>query len=244
MSKAKKSKGAALVTGGSKRIGAAISLHLASIGYDIALTYNTSLKEAELIRRQIIKLGRRAEIIHHDFTFQNETKKLIQQVRKIFPQLNVLINNASIFDPSSLKNCSVESLRENMGIHVETPLILSQEYNKICKKGNIINLLDTHISSSKSAHAAYLLSKKTLSNMTAMLSVEFAPQIRVNGICPGLIIPPKDKPKNYLQRLSKRVPLKKIGQVEHITKTVEFLINNTYITGDVIFVDGGEHLVY
>ncbi|MBP9854293.1 MAG: SDR family oxidoreductase [Candidatus Omnitrophica bacterium] len=233
----------ALVTGGSKRIGKAISIKLAEMGYDIAIHYNNSKKEARDLSNELKEKGAEADIFSCDLNDRDQTKNLIPSVVKRFLNLSVLVNNASMFKPDSLLTATTNQLEQHFQIHVETPFLLTQTFAKICKKGLIINILDTNITKSSTKHFTYLLSKKNLLNLTTMSAVELAPHIRVNGIAPGLILPPEEKSAEYLNRLAKKVPLKRKGSVDNITQTIQFLIENDYLTGQVIFADGGEHLL-
>ena len=111
------------------------------------------------------------------------------------------------------------------------------------KKGNIVNILDANMAKPREGFAQYTLSKRMLAEWTELAAVEFAPGIRVNAVAPGLILPPASKGKGYLNRLSKDVPLKRKGSPLHVTHAVRFLLENDYVTGQVIFEDGGEHLL-
>lgn len=234
---------AVLVTGGADRIGKAICLYLASNGYDIALHCNKSKAKARRTAQQIKALGRRCEIFSCDLSNEKNVTTLIKQVTKKFISLNLLINNASIFEPSTLKSATLLSLKYHMSINFNAPFLLTKDFANICRKGQIINILDTHIIKNQSKHSTYLLSKKALYNLTQLAAVELAPKIRVNGIAPGLILPPTGKGKTYLKRLAHNIPLKKVGKVEFITQSIKFLLENSYLTGQIIFNDGGEHLV-
>lgn len=119
---------------------------------------------------------------------------------------------------------------------------MTQEFAKVCKKGHVINMIDTNIVKNKTQHLTYLLSKKALLELTKLSAIELAPRIRVNGIAPGLILAPTGKGEGHLLARAKNVPLKKQGSPENIVQSVQFLIENTYLTGQIIFNDGGEHL--
>ena len=125
----------------------------------------------------------------------------------------------------------------------KAPFILSSEFYRICKKGQIINFLDTNIVKNKTSHVAYLLTKKNLADLTKLAAIEFAPDIRVNGIAPGLILPPKKETTEYLDRMAKNIPLKRRGGESYITRSIKFLLENDFLTGQFLFNDGGEHLV-
>ena len=238
-----KSKPTALVTGGAKRIGKALCLALAQRGLRMALHYNRSRQEAQEVADTINRNGGTCRLFPCDLSDPDQVSQLIASVLKSFSKLDVLINNASIFKPSLIKGADLTSLREHFAVNFEAPFLLTAQFAKNCRKGHIINILDTHIVRGSTRHAAYLLSKKALCELTKMSAAELAPRIRVNGIAPGLILPPEKSGAGRLERLAKDIPLRTKGNVTQITQTVDFLLNNTYITGQVIFVDGGEHLL-
>ncbi len=236
-------KKAALVTGGGVRIGQAISLKLAELGFDIALHYHQSKKEALRTAQYIEKKGVACELLSCDLANEHETTFLVQKARKKFPYLNLLINNASVFKPSHFKKVSLKQFNEEFAINFKAPLILMRDFANQCPKGEIINLLDTNIVKNTTDHFIYLLTKKTLVELTRLAAIELAPQIRVNAIAPGAILAPANKNKIYLERIAKNIPLKRMGDITRITETIEFLHKNDYLTGEIIFVDGGEHLI-
>ena len=239
-----KSKGAALITGGAKRVAKIICLELAEAGYDIALHYNTSKSDAETVQHQIQKIGRRCEIFSCDLLNEFQTSRLVGQAFKKFLNLNVLVNSASIFEKSTLLEGDVASLEKHWAIHVKAPFILSSAFAKLKPShGHIINILDTNVVKNKTSHVSYLISKKALWELTKISAVELGPNVRVNGVAPGLILPPADEKTDYLDRMAKNIPLKKKGDPSQIAQSVKFLIEHPYITGQIIFVDGGEHLV-
>ena len=241
--KTSKRRPAALVTGASQRIGKSIALALAAKGYDIALHYNHSKAKALQTAKEIQKHKVQCELFQANLSDATHVTQLIPQVTKTFPKLTVLVNNASIFEKDQLHTGNINDLDKHMTTNFQAPYQLSIDFAKKCKKGHIINILDTHIVQNTTHHLTYLLSKKALAELTQIAAIELAPHIRVNGIAPGLILPPPGEKRAYLDRLAKRIPLKKKGNVNDVTKTVAFLMENPYITGQIIFVDGGEHLV-
>ena len=232
-----RTQGTALVTGGAKRIGRAICLKLAHMGYSIALHYHNSAKEAQKTRDSIREGGGTCELFSCDLTNDTEVSRFIKKVSKKFPDLNLLVNNASVFKKSNLRIVTAKDFDRDFAIHVKAPLMLSQDFAAQCHAGQIINMLDTCIVNDKTERFSYLLSKKALGGLTRMAAVELAPNIRVNGIAPGFILPPEGSNKRVDQ-----IPLKKKGDVDNVTDAIEFLIRNPYVTGQVIFIDGGEHL--
>jgi NAD(P)-dependent dehydrogenase (short-subunit alcohol dehydrogenase family) len=240
----KKTQPTILITGGAKRIGKALCLALADQGFHIALHYNRSKSEAEKVADQINKSAGTCRLFACDLSDASQADQLIPDVLQHFPKLDILINNASIYKTSLIQSPDATALlKEHFAVNFEAPYVLTSRFAKACQKGHIINLLDTHIADNTTRHAAYLLSKMALYELTKLAAVELAPHIRVNGIAPGSILPPEKSRAGHLERLAKDIPLRKKGDVKQITQTIDFLLNTPYITGQVIFVDGGEHLV-
>lgn len=235
-------RGAALVTGGAVRIGRAIALALARAGYDIALHYHTSGSEAAEVGRQIEALGRRQRLFPCDLSDTRGARSLIAQVFEGLPRCNVLINNASIFQPVRLMETDERLFERHMNVNFKAPFFLTQEFARHCRSGQVINILDTRVAASDSSHFIYTLSKKALFEFTRMAARELAPGIRVNGVSPGLILPPAGKEAADLDHRAAAIPLQRKGALEDLVAAVLFLLENPFITGDCIFVDGGEHL--
>jgi pteridine reductase len=235
-------KGTAIVTGGAVRIGRAISLALAREGYDIILHYNSSAEEAKEVEQAIIKCERRCHLIQCDFNNMKQVSYFIPRAFEFYPDCNVLINGASIFERARLKDTNNKLLDRHFNINFKTPFILSRDFAKYAKNGHIINILDTKISRTLIEYFAYYLTKKALFEFTQMAAKELAPAIRVNGVCPGLILPPAGEDDEYLQKLAENIPMKRKGNVDSVTSAILFLLENQYITGECIYVDGGEHL--
>lgn len=241
--KTKSPRQCALITGGSKRIGKAISIKLAEMGFDLAIHYNRSRKEARELAQELKNNGTHADIFPCNLNDIAKTKNLIRDVTKSFPRLSVLINNASIFETDDLKKVTPSQFERNFNLHIRAPFLLTQSFASLCKKGQIINILDTNVGQQSTKHFTYLLSKKTLLHLTEMSAAALAPLIRVNGIAPGFILPPEKKSAGHLNRRVKNIPLKRKGSLQNITQTIQFLIENDYLTGQVIYADGGEHLL-
>ncbi len=232
----------ALITGGARRIGQAIALELASLGYNVALHYHHSKEQAEVSAAKIRQKGVRCELFSCDLSDENQTLNLISDVVKKFPSFNLLVNSASIFERSKFAVKDLKLFNDHFAINLKAPFVLSCEFFRLCKKGQIINFLDANIVKNKTNHVAYLLMKKSLADMTKLAAVEFAPDIRVNGIAPGLILPAQGERRASLERMAQNIPLKRKGGLLYITQSVRFLIENDYLTGQFIFNDGGEHL--
>jgi len=236
-------KDAVLITGSAKRIGKTIALTLAGLGYDIAFTYNSSKKEAGQTLDELRDKGIQAEAYACDLSSEKETRNLIPAVLKDFPHLRILINNASIFEPSELRDGDRRRLEKNFRMHLFAPYTLSVAFAKTCKDGQIVNIIDRAVNQNTSQYAHYLLSKKSLWDLTQMLCLEFAPRVRVNAVSPGAILPPGREDDDYLRKIIAAVPAKRKGNPQDVASAVTFLIKNKYVNGQMIYVDGGEHLL-
>ena len=234
---------AALITGGAQRIGKAIALTLADRGFDIALHYNQSKGEALAVAEEIRQRGVQCELFPCDLHNESQVLLLLEKTHKKFRHLNLLVNNASIFNPSGLDRKGIQALDEHWAVNFKAPFILTEEFARLCGRGQIINILDTKVFKNKTEYVGYLLSKKSLAELTKLSAVALAPEIRVNGIAPGIILPPPGKGKSYLAKRARQIPLKRAVDVHFITQSVSFLLDNEFVTGQAICVDGGEHLI-
>lgn len=243
MTAKQKKKPVALITGGAKRIGKALALHLSKQGYTIALHCFSSKKEAAATANAILKQGGSCGIFCCNLADSASAQTLIKTVIETFGQLDVLINNASVFKPGCLKSSSVSDLDQSYAIHLRAPYILMQDFARLQKQGQIINILDTKISNITLTHVPYLLMKKALKDLTLMAAAELAPNFRVNGICPGPILAPEGKGQPYLKKIGKTVPLQTHGTVKDLCAAVDFLLQADYVTGQMLFEDGGAHLI-
>ena len=232
----------ALVTGASKRIGREICLALAREGVNVVIHYNSSKEDAKRLCAELADYEVNSWLVKADFENSREYNNLISRGLKIAGSLDILVNNASVFLPGRLKQMSFEDLRLHMQVNAWVPLVLSREFVRVVKRGKIINLLDARIKGYDFLHVPYILSKHLLSTLTEMMALEFAPDVTVNGIAPGLILPPPGKDKRYLEKLMKTVPLKRHGNPDDIANAVIYLLKNDFITGQIINVDGGLHL--
>jgi pteridine reductase len=233
----------ALITGASKRIGRAISLALAQEGANVVIHYCRSKKRAEKLRAELAEHRVKSWVVKADFEKAKEYDSLIARTIKIAGSLDILINNASIFLPSTLKNVDFERLTRHIQINAWAPFTLSRQFAHLTGKGKIINLLDSRIHGYDWLHVAYILSKHMLSVLTKMTALEFAPHITVNGIAPGLILPPPGKDQRYLKRMAHAVPLKRHGDPSDVADAVIYLLKSDFLTGQIINVDGGLHLM-
>lgn len=234
----------ALITGASKRIGRVLTEHLAENDWNVILHYNTSESEANELSRLLKKRYPDQEFLSTQANLEkiSEVESLIPQIVAQMGAFQLLINNASVFDHGYLGETSSELYASQMDVNLRAPFFLMHDFAQYCKAGNIINFVDTRITTNKSNFAAYSLSKKGLWEITKMAALEFAPEIRVNAIAPGANLAPEGKDEEYLWNLAKRTPMKKPGGLEPILKSLDFILNNNSLTGQLLFADGGENL--
>ena len=232
----------ALITGGAKRLGRAVTEALAGAGADVCIHYGHSADDAAGLAGRVRGLGRRAWTVQCDLADAEGVAGLLPRAMEEAGDVDILINNASIFPESTLMDFTEHDLRENINVNALAPLILGRTFAGRGKAGHIINFLDTRIVSYDKAHAAYHLSKRMLFTLTRMMALEFAPAIRVNAIAPGLILPPEGKTQAYLEQYAHTNPMQTYGNPRDIADTVLFLLTTGFITGQTIYVDGGRHM--
>ncbi|HHS12908.1 MAG TPA: SDR family oxidoreductase [bacterium] len=235
--------GAALVTGGGKRIGRTLCLRLADAGYDIAVHYGRSEEEAAEVCERVRKRGRRCEIFQADLSDRNETGALLSRVKAGMPGLRVLVNSASIFEKSDFLETEDDLLDRHWEINIRAPFMLTRDFARLFGQGCVVNILDTKINRILIRYFAYSLTKKALADFTRMAAKELAPSIRVNGVALGLILPSASMSKEEFENLGRRIPLQRTGDPDLIADAVIFLVAHPFITGEILNVDGGEHLM-
>jgi NAD(P)-dependent dehydrogenase (short-subunit alcohol dehydrogenase family) len=232
----------ALVTGAAKRIGGAVSRALAREGANVIVHYHGSGSEAVCLRDEITALGVKSWLIQADFGKPDEYETLIERGIAVAGGLDMLVNNASIFPVDSLTTVTFDSLVRNMEVNAWVPFVLSRDFARLVGHGKIVNLVDSRTHDFDWTHVAYILSKHVLDVLTRVTALRYAPDIAVNGIAPGLILPPPGEDESYIERLTHTVPLKRHGSPEDIAEAAVYLLKSDFLTGEVINVDGGRHL--
>ncbi len=232
----------ALITGAAKRLGRQIALALASEGVNILVHFNSSEDEAEELCMSIRAEGVKAWKIRADFESEAESKNLIKQAIELSGKIDILINNASIFPAGTLDSMEFNDVVHNMRINAWVPFVLTRSFHSMAGCGSVVNMLDTRIKGYDFKHAAYILSKHVLSVLTAMTAMEYAPDLRINAVAPGLVLPPPEETEAYLDRMKDFLPLKRHGGPEDVAEAVLFLLKSEFITGQTIYVDGGRNI--
>ena len=234
---------AVLITGGARRVGAALAVHFASAGYDVALHYNASEAEAKQMQTECRALGVQCEIFQQDLTDFSSLPKLISQAKQTFPHLGVLINNASVFERSEFLDTDEALFDRQFDANLKAPFFLTQAFAKQVGQGSVVNIVDTDIVTTNGSHFAYLMSKKSLADFTAMAARALGPAIRVNAVAPGCMLPSNQNEEDHEEKMRKLVPMKSHPLLEELCDTVQWLSAQPHITGQMMYVDGGKHLL-
>lgn len=238
-------KGVALITGAADRIGAAMAKALAADGYQTIIHFNSSGEKAQNLASEIIKNGGSARVIGADLLKSDARNSLISNATDLFGPLDVLINNASIFQPDSIHALSPDLWQKHFSIHAETPVFLASAFAQQLPKdrtGNVINMIDQRVWALKPTFFSYTLSKSALWTATQTMAQSLAPQIRVNAIGPGPTIKNIHQNQDDFEKEIEALPLKVGPQLDEICNAVRFILDAPSMTGQMVALDGGEHL--
>lgn len=233
---------AILITGAARRVGAELAMHFAHAGYDIGLHYHRSRKDAEKLAAKIEREGVHCVLFNHDLQQVKTLKPFMDRVLEALPRCRGLINNASIFERASFMETDEALFDRQFAVNFKAPFFLTQAFAHHFGKGSVINILDTEIQKTHGSHFAYLLSKKALMDLTLMSARELGPNIRVNGICPGIMLPSNELDQAYMDKLARQVPMRKLGTLEQVADAALWLAQS-HVTGQLVFIDGGQHLL-
>jgi len=233
-----------LITGAARRIGRALALATARAGGDVVIHHGHSPREAEALKNEIEALGQRAAILQADLSDPSQVEALIPQASEIAP-LYGLVNNAAIFEELDLAATDLPAWERHLRINLTAPFLLSRAFATALPEGNegrILNRLDWRALRPGADHLPYTISKAGLAALTRSLAIALAPRIAVNGIALGAILPPSDGGANA--DILHNVPAERWGRLEEVEEAAIFLLcGPAYITGEIIHVDGGRHLI-
>jgi pteridine reductase len=239
----------AFITGGAKRVGAAICRKLHADGFNIMIHFNSSLNEARALQAELnLQRAQSVAIIQGDLLNTIAIPNLIIETVRHFNRLDVLINNASTYYPSEIGDIDEAKWHDLIGSNLKAPLFLSQAAAPELRKnhGCIVNITDMHIERPKKGYIIYSVAKAGLVTLTKSLAQELSPEVRVNAVAPGPVQWPESNPQFdevYRQRVINQTLLKRIGEAEDVAKAVKFLISDApFITGHILAVDGGRSL--
>jgi pteridine reductase len=236
----------ALVTGAGVRLGRAIATALANNGYDLVLHYNRSRREAAELARRIEKKGRRTALLQADLNKGAAALKLAQAAEKQFGCVDLLVNSAAIFWPTPLERLSERELDAFLNVNLKAPYILSGEIGRRMKRrggGAIINMACISGLRPWKNFAPYSISKAGVIAMTQAFAKLLGPEVRVNAIAPGTVLPPEGMSRAEIRKIKQRLPLKRIGSPDDIAGAVLYLAQARFVTGQILCVDGGRSIV-
>ncbi len=236
----------ALITGGSKRLGRETALALGRAGAHLVIHYNSSAGPAEMLCEELRGLGTEGVPLQADLADGEAAEVLFERAWQVFGGLEILVNNASIFPSGRLDEMELDDLHENLQVNAWAPFVLTRAFWRRIQgseqRGSVVNLLDTRLVGGDLAHSAYHFSKATLAEMTKLSALEFAPELQVNGVAPGAVMPPEEFGEDYLDGLTADLPLRRRGYPKDISDATIYLLGASFVTGQVIFVDGGRHI--
>ena len=238
-----------LITGGAKRVGAAICRSLHAEGYTMMIHYKSSFHEAQSLQAELnLHRADSAAIVQGDLLDIENIPNLVSATINQFGRLDVLINNASTYYASELGDIDESKWHDLMGSNLKAPLFLSQAAATELRKnhGCIVNITDMHVERPKKGYIIYSVAKAGLVTLTKSLAHELSPEVRVNAVAPGPVQWPDSNPQFdevYRQRVINQTLLKRVGEAEDVAKAVKFLIADApFITGHVLAVDGGRSI--
>lgn len=231
---------AALVTGAGTRLGSQFAMHLADLGYDIALHCNASLDSAGVVAEQVRAQGRECEIFPLDFSSEFDAGVYLDKIRLRFPRLSCLVNSASVYDAAPIQSTSKAMLDKHFKVNFFAPFFLTQNFAEHVTSGQVINIIDNKVAFNQYQYAPYLLSKKALEDFTRLSAVEYAPAVRINGIAPGVIMPMSSRKDDYLEWRREGIPMQRTGEPRQLLSALRYILENEFVCGQILYVDGGE----
>ena len=233
----------ALVTGAAARVGRSIAVALGQAGYDVAVHYRGSEAKARETAAELRKLGVQATLVQGDQA--QEPQRIVEEAAENLGGLDLLVCSAASFAQQPAEKLSRAAFEAMLASNLTGPFLLSQAAlpHLRASKGSIVNLLDLCGTAQVwKGYAHYAASKAGLQSLTRSLALEWAPEVRVNGIAPGSVLFADDMPEEQRERLVKRIPLGRAGIPEDVAQTVLFLARSPFITGQIVAVDGGRSL--
>jgi len=233
-----------LITGAAKRIGRALALASARAGADVVMHFYSSAKEASATRDEIAAMGRKVWLHQADLSRTEEAEKLVEAAFSRGPVFG-LVNSAAIFAGGPLRETTLADWQDHLALNLTAPFVITQAFARLLGPqgaGRVVNLLDWRALRPGYDHFAYTISKAALATMTESLALALAPRVQVNGLALGAILPPEEQDEGG--GLIKRVPAGRWGEVAEVASALVFLLTGPeYITGEIVHVDGGRHLV-
>jgi NAD(P)-dependent dehydrogenase (short-subunit alcohol dehydrogenase family) len=243
----KPAKRSVLVTGAAKRLGRAIALKLAEAGWAVAVHYNTSQADAEETVAALHEKGVHAAAINADLTMEDDVERLIERAREAVGPLTALINNASVFENDTIQTMTRESWDKHIETNLRAPLVLSRNFAEQLPEGSegaIVNLLDQRLLKPTPQFLSYGVSRAGLQWLTITLAQALAPRIRVNAVAPGPTLRNERQSEAHFKHQQDSTILGRGATPEEVAHAVSYLLEARAVTGEMIAVDGGQHLIW
>jgi NAD(P)-dependent dehydrogenase (short-subunit alcohol dehydrogenase family) len=237
----------ALITGAAKRVGRVIALELAEAGCDIAIHYNSSADDAAALAREIEALGRRTALIGADLEDEAAVEAIIPRATEALGAVDVLVNNASLFERDEALTVTRDEWDRQLGVNLRAPFVLMQQFARLLpedRRGAVVNILDQRVRNLTPHFVSYTVSKAGLWTLTQTMALALAPRIRVNGVGPGPILPNERQSAEQFRLHWSSLPLQRKLSPVDVARAVRYLVEAEAVTGQMITVDGGEHLAW
>jgi NAD(P)-dependent dehydrogenase (short-subunit alcohol dehydrogenase family) len=236
-----------LITGGAKRVGRAIALELAHAGYDIAIHFRESADAAAALAREIERTGRRAALVQADLEDEAAVEAMLPDAIAGLGPVTALVNNASLFVRDEVPDVTRGGWDRQLAVNLRAPFVLMQQFARLLPAdahGAIVNMLDQRVWNLTPHFVSYTVSKSGLWTLTQTMALALAPRIRVNGVGPGPILPNDNQNAEQFHTHWSSLPLQRKIDPTEVARTVRFLLESPALTGQMIAVDGGEHLAW
>lgn len=234
----------ALVTGGAVRLGRALSMGLAEAGYDLLVHYRASRGPAEETARAVEALGRHCVLVQADLAEAAAPAALVEATRAAYGRLDLLVNSAASFDERPLEATDADAWDAVLDLNVRAPHLLVRAAAPLLRaaRGSVVNVLDLSAFQPWTGYPAHAVSKAALAHLTKIQARVLAPQVRVNAVAPGTVLPPGDFPLERLEALRARTALGTLGTPDDVVRAVLYLAGAPFVTGEILTVDGGRAL--
>lgn len=231
-----------LITGAARRVGRIFALACGHAGANVIIHHGHSPADAESLRDEIASFGPQAWVLAADLSQPESASQLIERASELSP-LYGLVNSAAIFESLTIHDTTLDDWNRHLAINLTAPFLLCQAFAKHAQEGRIVNILDWRALRPGADHFPYTVTKSALAGMTKSLAAALAPNITVNGLALGAILPPADDP-SVSEKVIESVPAKRWSDAKEVEEALLFLLSGpAYITGEVIHLDGGRHLI-
>lgn len=233
------------VTGSARRVGRSIALEAARAGADIVVHCRTSREEGERTVEEIVALGRRAILVQGNHASRHDAWEMMREIDRTFGRLDGLVNSAAIFPRKAFPDVMEDDFDEAINANLRGPFLCSQVALPLLRRNapsHIVNVLDSMVHRPYGQYSAYWCAKGGLYALTRALAKELAPDVLVNGVAPGPVLPPEDADAEHREIAIRRTLLQRWGEPEDVARAVLFLLQSDYVTGVILPVDGGRSI--